>query len=415
MNVRRLMTQKTFRILIPILFAVLIFYCKVNATGEYIDSHFHIANYAMQGLPLKTLIDKYMGDKVVRSVVFPLPLQQKWDRFEHYADDKIPPNYYMGPKAGMYYYSFIDAMVAMDYLKLSVADRARLDPMIVGFNPMDQYGINHIKRLLILFPGVFSGIGEFSVHKELVGDKIDDDLIKANMRPGEALPPDVTDSSRNTLYNPSLKNIFAFASEAGLIVNLHSDVYPARVSYDGKVLSISPDAPYTAGMKHLCKENPKTTVYWAHTGLGRFVKPAVNHLQTVSEVLDACPNWYADLSWDLVQVYMVDPKPGMPSFDDWVNFVRKYQDRLLWGSDTVIYTKNKLDEKGNPVIGKEMPVSDYRAVMDILEPLWKNVGPEVSNKVRMNNHIRLFDAARAKVRAWEAAHGKENVWDLPTQ
>ena len=415
MNSRRLMRQKIYRMLILGPFMVLICNFAVHAADECIDSHFHIANYAMQGVPMKTLIDKYMGDKVVRSVVFPLPLQQKWDRFEHYAGNKLPPNYYIGPKAGMYYYSFIDTMVAMDYLKLTEADKARLDPMIVGFNPMDQYGVNHIKRLLILFPGVFTGIGEFSVHKELVGDKIDDDLTKANMAPDEALPPDVTDSSRNTLYNPSLKTIFNFAAEAGLIVNLHSDVYPARVTYDGKVLSMAPDAPYTAGMKHLCKESPNTTVCWAHTGLGRFVTPAANHLRIVSEILDACPNWYADLSWDLVQTYMVDPKPGMPSLDDWVNFVQKYQDRLLWGSDTVIYTRNKTDDKGNLFVGKEMPVVDYLAVTDILKPLWKKVGPEASHKVKIANHVRLFDAARVKVRAWEAAHAKDNVWNLTAQ
>ncbi len=412
---RRLTRQRILGMLILVPLMVLICTFAVHAADEYIDSHFHIANYAMQGVPLKTLIDKYMGDKVIRSVVFPLPLQQKWDRFEHYAGDKMPPNYYLGPKAGMYYYSFIDTMVAMDYLKLSAADKARLDPMIVGFNPMDQYGVNHIKRLLILFPGVFTGIGEFSVHKELVGDKIDDDLTKATMAPGETLPPDATDSSRNTLYNPSLKTIFNFAAEAGLIVNLHSDVYPARVSYDGKVLGMAPEAPYTAGMKHLCKESPKTTVCWAHTGLGRFVKPASNHLQVVSGILDACPNWYADLSWDLVQVYMVDPMPGMPSFDDWANFIQKYQDRLLWGSDTVIYTRNKTDDKGNPMVGTEMPVTDYLAVMDILKPLWKKVGPEVARKVKIANHVRLFDAARAKVRAWEAAHAKDNVWNLTAQ
>ena len=415
MNRWRLTVQKIRRMLILVPFMVLICACAVHAADEYIDSHFHIANYAMQGVPLKTFIDKYMGDQVVRSVVFPLPLQQKWDRFEHYAGDKMPPNYYMGPKAGMYYYSFIDAMVAMDYLRLSEADKARLDPMIVGFNPMDQYGVNHIKRLLILFPGVFSGIGEFSVHKELVGDKIDDDLTKANMAPGEVLPPDATDSSRNTLYNPSLVTIFNFAAEAGLVVSLHSDVYPARVTYDGKVISMAPEAPYTAGMKHLCKENPRTTVYWAHTGLGRFVKPAPNHLQIVSEILDACPNWYADLSWDLVQTYMVNPKPDMPSFDEWVNFVRRYQDRLLWGSDTVIYTRNKTDDKGNLVVGTEMPVAEYLAVMDILKPLWKRVGPEASHKVKIANHVRLFDAARTKVRAWEAAHAKDNVWNLVAQ
>jgi hypothetical protein len=397
-------------IIIPsiVLFSVFV----AHGADDYIDSHFHIANYAMQGIPLKTLLDKYMGNKVVRSVVFPLPLQQKWDRFEHYAGDRMAPNYYMGPKAGMYYYSFIDAMVAMDYLKLSEADKARLDPMIVGFNPMDQYGVNHIKRMLILFPKVFTGIGEFSVHKELVGDKINDDLTRANMAQDGALPPDVTDSSRNTLYNPSLKTILDFAAESGLIVNLHSDIYPARVTYDGRVISLAPEAPYTAGMKRLCRESPNATVYWAHTGLGRFVKPAPDHLKQVSELLDACPNWYADLSWDLVQKCMVDPKPSMPSLNDWANFVIKYQDRLLWGSDTVIYTRNRIGDKDNLIMGSEMPVADYLAVTEILKPLWKEVGPEVSRKVKIANHVRLFDAARAKVRKWEAAHAKDNVWNL---
>ena len=69
----------------------------------------------------------------------------------------------------------------------------------------------------------------------------------------------------------------------------------------------------------------------------------------------------------------------------------------------------------NPVLGKEMPVVDYLAVMDILKPLWKNVGIEASHKVRIANHVRLFDAARVKVRAWEAAHAKDNVWNLTAQ
>ena len=415
MKSQNMTVLKSCRICIIHVFIVLITCFSVHAADQHNDSHFHIANYAMQGIPLKALIDNYMGDKIARSVVFGLPLQQKWDRYERYAGDKIPPNYYMGPKAGMYYYSFIDAMVAMDYLKLSDADKARLDPMIVGFNPMDQYGVNHIKRLLILFPGVFTGIGEFSVHKELVGDKINDDLTTANIAIGVALPPDATELSRNTLYNPSIKTIFNFAAEAGLIVSLHSDVYPAKVRYDGKVLSISPEAPYTAGMKHLCKESPETTVYWAHTGLGRFVEPAPNHLRIVSEILDSCPNWYADLSWDIVQTYIVEPKPGMPSLDEWAQFAVKYQDRLMWGSDTVIFTKNKIDDKGNPVAGRDMPVADYRAVLDILNPLWNKVGPGVSRKIKGGNYLRMFDVARAKVRAWEAAHARDNIWNLIAQ
>lgn len=407
--------HKPGRLLILIMPLVFVFCGFSYAADKFADSHFHIANYAMQGIPLKMLIDDYMGEHVARSVVFALPLQQKWDRFEKYADNRMPPNYYIGPKAGMYYYSFIDAMVAVEYMKLSEADRARLDPMIVGFNPMDQYGVNHIKRMLILFPGVFKGIGEFSVHKELVGDKISDDLIRANMAPGESLPPDGTASTRNSLYNPSLKTIFDFAAEAGLIVCLHSDVYASRVTHDGRVLLLAEDKHYSSGMKHLCSASPKTTVYWAHTGLGRFVKPAKNHIQLVSEILDACPNWYADLSWDLVQYYIVNPKPGMPSLEEWTAFAIKYQDRLLWGSDTVIFTRNKVDDNGMITMGKEMSTAEYLRVLDILNPLWKKVGPVVSHKIKYANHARLFDEAGKKVRAWEAIHAKDNIWNIPVQ
>ncbi len=36
-----------------------------------------------------------------------------------------------------------------------------------------------------------------------------------------------------------------------------------------------------------------------------------------------------------------------------------------------------------------------------------------ARKVKAHNHVRLFDAAKAKVRAWEAAHAKDDVWNLP--
>jgi hypothetical protein len=43
-------------------------------------------------------------------------------------------------------------------------------------------------------------------------------------------------------------------------------------------------------------------------------------------------------------------------------------------------------------------------VYDLYEPLWKKLSPEVSQKVRMGNYARLFDAARVSVRAWEKAN-----------
>ena len=44
--------------------------------------------------------------------------------------------------------------------------------MITGFNPADMYAVDHIRRVLALFPGVFSGIGEFTIYKEFVSSKV---------------------------------------------------------------------------------------------------------------------------------------------------------------------------------------------------------------------------------------------------
>jgi hypothetical protein len=382
------------------------------ASEPLIDSHFHVANYAMQGVPLKTLIDDYMGERVQRSVVFALPLQQKWDAFEHYAKDLVAPNYYMGPKAGMYYYSFVDAMLATDFLKLKPEDQRRLDPMMVGFNPMDHYAKQHVQRVLLMYPGVFVGIGEFSVHKEIVGEKISDDLLAGQLAAGVTLD-DISPRSRNSLHHPALKSLLDFSAEAGLIVSLHSDIYPTEITYDGRVLSRSPNKPYTEAMKQLCRGSPNASLYWAHTGLGRFVTPSADHLLLVADVLDACPNWSVDVSWDLVQAYIVSPGADMPTLEAWVRFVKRYQDRVLWGSDTVIFTRNKLNERGQPVLGGPMPVADYAAVTRLMQPLWDAVGPDVERKIKAGNHTRLFDAARTKVRAWERANAHQNIWNLP--
>ena len=43
--------------------------------------------------------------------------------------------------------------------------------MITGFNPADMHAVDHIRRVLKTFPGVFTGIGEFSIHKEFVSSK----------------------------------------------------------------------------------------------------------------------------------------------------------------------------------------------------------------------------------------------------
>src|ERR1700754_1442109 len=92
----------------------------------------------------------------------------------------------------------------MAYRSLSKEQQARFDPMITGFNPADMYAADHIRRVLLTFPGVFTGIGEFTIHKEFVSSKIS----------GETA----------SLTNPALDKILDFAGEVGLVVILHNDM-----------------------------------------------------------------------------------------------------------------------------------------------------------------------------------------------
>ncbi|MBL0005976.1 MAG: hypothetical protein IPP25_02000 [Saprospiraceae bacterium] len=114
-----------------------------------------------------------MGDKVGRSTLFGIPVQQQWS---YRVTGDFAPTYYLDSDAPLYYYSFTDAYIAMTYKSLTKEEQKRFDPMITGFNPTDMYAAAHIRRVLETFPGVFTGIGEFSIHKEFVSAKISGDV-----------------------------------------------------------------------------------------------------------------------------------------------------------------------------------------------------------------------------------------------
>src|SRR5712675_2035273 len=135
---------------------------------ELNDSHFHLTNYIQEGTDIHEFL-KIMGAKVGRVALFGIPLQQTWS-YGNTGD--FAPTYYLQIDAPLYYYSFTDAFIAMAYRSLTKQEQARFDPMITGFNPADMYAADHIKRVLQSFPSVFTGIGEFSIHKEFVSAKI---------------------------------------------------------------------------------------------------------------------------------------------------------------------------------------------------------------------------------------------------
>jgi len=167
---------------------------------ELNDVHFHLTNYIQQGTNIHEFL-KIMGSKVGRVAIFGIPLQQEWS---YRIDGNRAPTYYLNTDAPLYYYSFTDAWIATAYKSLTQDEQARFDPMITGFNPTDMYAVDHISRVLQTFPGVFSGIGEFTIHKEFVSGKIAGGVA--------------------SLQDPALDRILDFAAEAGLIVLLHNDI-----------------------------------------------------------------------------------------------------------------------------------------------------------------------------------------------
>jgi predicted TIM-barrel fold metal-dependent hydrolase len=245
--------------------------------------------------------------------------------------------------------------------------------MITGFNPADMYGVDHIRRVLQTFPGVFSGIGEFTIHKEFVSSKI----------PGETA----------SLTNPALDRILDFAGEAGLVALIHNDI-------DMPFAKADSEPAYLTQMKALLKRHPRTTIIWAHVGLGRVVHPvqvsagAAQRPPGLFEIVEAMlvdptlSHVSFDISWDEVGKYAVATPQSISRITTMLN---RYPDRFLFGTDTVAPAAPE----------------PYFAVFDMWTPVWNLLTPEASVKVRKGNYERIFDAARHRVRAWEKAHDRD--------
>lgn len=323
------------------------------------DIHFHLTNYVHEGITTRRMLS-LMEQQVGRVALFGIPLSQKWDFF---LNGKRRPGYYLESSGEMYYYSFIDAMIARQYQKLAPADRERFDPFIVGFNPTDMNAPDHIRHVLATFPGVFVGIGEFSIHKELVSSKI----------AGHAA----------SVRNPAIGEILRFAGDVGLLVMLHCDINEVR--------GVGNHPAHADDLRELFGRHPETSIIYAHTGLGRFVGPTSTHIDLLREFCEdpGLNHVHFDLSWDEVAKWVVKDEETIKS---WVALITRHQTRFLFGSDSVAPRS------------QDAYLKTYRDY----QPLWDRLPPEVSRAVRLQNYERLVNAARKKVRARERANLAED-------
>jgi hypothetical protein len=328
-------------------------------TFEVNDAHFHLTNYVQEGTNIRDFIN-IMGTKVGRVAIFGIPLQQQWS---YGNTGQFAPTYYLQTDAPLYYYSFTDAFIATAYRSLPPAAQARLDPMITGFNPADMYAADHVRRVLTTFPGVFSGIGEFTIHKEFVSAKI------------AGGPASLTD--------PALDRLLDFAGEVGLVALIHNDI-------DAAFPKPGQDPYQMVQLGDLFLRHPGTTIIWAHMGLGRVVRPVKDQLGIIERALSnpAATNVSIDLSWDETAKYIVSSPETIAATAALIN---RHPDRFLFGTDEVAPSDQ----------------TAYLKVYRIYEPLFALLTPAASEQVRKSNYARLFDEARRRVRAWEKANVTE--------
>jgi hypothetical protein len=334
-------------------------------TAMFYDSHFHLTNYVQEGISIQKFLS-IMGTTTGRSTLFGIPLQQQWS---YSNTGNFAPTYYLASDAPLYYYSFTDAYIAMTYRSLPPNDQKRFDPMITGFNPADMYAADHIKRVLLLFPGVFSGIGEFSIHKEFVSSKIAGEVA--------------------SLTNPALDRIFDFCAEAGLVAILHNDI-------DMPFPKSGQDPYLIKQLVALFQRHRNTQIIWAHCGLGRIVRPVGEQLSLLDKFLadTSFNNVSFDISWTEVAKYIVATPATIKATAALIN---KYPNRFLFGTDEVA----------------PADAEKYQVVYRTYKPLFAELTPEARYKLLKGNYARLFDEARVSVRAWEKAHQNDSTMTTP--
>lgn len=328
-----------------------------TSSDDYLfhDSHFHLTNYVQEGTDIRQFLEIMDSGNVGRSMLCGIPLQQQW---MHASTGDFAPTYYTQTDAPLYYYSFTDSIIAHEFLRLTPEERQRFDPMITGFNPTDMYAEDHIRRVLLMYPGVFSGIGEFSIHKEFVSSKIAGEVA--------------------TLENKALDRILEFAGEVGLPVVLHCDA-------DTPFPRPNQDPYIVKKLGELADRHPNTTIIWAHMGVGRVVRPVKDHLGMVERGLRnrESNNVFFDISWDETAKYIVD---NSDTIDATAALINRFPERFLFGTDSVAPQTQE----------------QYLEVYELYKPLLAKLTPEARHLLLKGNYERIFDEARRSVRAWEA-------------
>ena len=269
---------------------------------RYSDAHLHFVDFFQEGDGIESLIEAMDAGGIDHVMISGIPVAKKW-----HENEPKRPRYYAGDDAPVYWYSATDVIVAAAVNELDEEQRKRFHPFLSGFNPNDKNADEHIRRMLELDPGLWQGIGEVFTRHDDVTALTEGDTPRAN--------------------NEALARVYHLAAEFDLPVMVHSNITSKRER----------NPLYLAELEEPLRNHPHTRFIWAHAGtsmeLHRHQEKLEFLLPAVARLLDDYPNLYIDLSWTMLEPYLLDAE-GKPR-EDWLKLVERHPTRFMLGSDVV--------------------------------------------------------------------------------
>lgn len=269
---------------------------------HYSDAHLHYVDFFQESEGMPALLEAMDKARIDQSMISGIPVAKKW-----HEDEPKRPRYYAGDDADAYWYSATDIYVAAALEKLPPEQRRRFHPFLSGFNPVDKNAVAHIERMLEMHPGLWQGIGEvFTRHDDLTA---------------------LTSGDTPRANNEAMTRIYHLAAEQDLPVLIHSNITSKRER----------NPLYLAEIEEPLRNHPHTRFIWAHAGSSLEIHRHQTRmdflLPTLERLLDAYPNLYIDLSWSVLEPYLLDGK-GKP-VAEWLALVERFPERFMLGSDVV--------------------------------------------------------------------------------
>jgi len=269
---------------------------------RYSDAHLHYVDFFQESEGMDKLLAAMNASRIDHAMISGIPVAKTW-----HEDEPKRPRYYAGDDADAYWFSATDTFVAAALKKLPPEQRARFHPFLSGFNPSDKNADALIRQVLELDPGLWQGIGEvFTRHDDLTA---------------------LTHGDTPRANNEAMTRVYRLAADYDLPVMLHSNITSKREK----------NPLYLEEIEAPLREHPKVRFIWAHAGssleLHRHQERLTFLYGTVERLLGEYPNLYIDLSWSVLDPYLLD-EHGRPD-PQWLDLVKRYPKRFMLGSDVV--------------------------------------------------------------------------------